>query len=230
MTRRDPNLLRIESVAAALVPVLEQIVFVGGSAAGLLLDDDGASPIRVTLDVDVVSRVETLLAYHSLERRLERAGFRRDQGPDAPVCRWLLRDLQVDFMAANTTVLGFSNRWYPLAVKTAMPYALPSGRLIQLVNGPVFLATKFEAFTDRGNGDILASHDLEDIVSVLNGRRAILAEIELAPVDLRAFLGRECRQLLENPDFIDRLPGILGTDDIATVDRMRDLLGKIASS
>lgn len=38
MSATDPNLDRIELVAAALAPLLEHLVFVGGCAAGLLMD------------------------------------------------------------------------------------------------------------------------------------------------------------------------------------------------
>jgi len=50
---------------------------------------------------------------------------------------------------------------------------LLSGRIISLIAAPVFIATKLEAFHDRGGGDFLASHDLEDIVTVVDGRPGV---------------------------------------------------------
>jgi len=38
-----------------------------------------------------------------------------------------------------------------------------------MVTGLYFLATKFAAFDGRGKGDYMASHDLEDIVAVVDG-------------------------------------------------------------
>jgi len=35
---------------------------------------------------------------------------------------------------------------------------------------PLFIATKLEAFRGRGGGDVVTSHDLEDIVMVIDGR------------------------------------------------------------
>ncbi|MBU0674360.1 MAG: hypothetical protein KJ950_06930, partial [Proteobacteria bacterium] len=47
---------------------------------------------------------------------------------------------------------------------------------INLVTAPYFLAGKFAAFAGRGNGDYLMSHDMEDIVAVLDGRPEIVED------------------------------------------------------
>jgi hypothetical protein len=206
---RDPNLERIERVAAALVPLLDRLVFVGGCAAGLLMDDPGATPIRLTLDVDLVSPVTALARYHDLEAAFLGLGFRRDMATDAPICRWTYHGMQVDLMPTDPTVLGFANRWYDLAVQTAAEVRLPSGTVIRLIAAPVFLATKFEAFDNRGQGDLLASHDMEDIVNVIASRARIVEEVRTSATDLRQYLAVRCRQLLEQPDLEGYLPGLL---------------------
>jgi hypothetical protein len=50
---QDPNLSKIELIAAALGPLCGQLVFVGGCAVGLLITDSAAAPVRVTFDVDL---------------------------------------------------------------------------------------------------------------------------------------------------------------------------------
>lgn len=60
----------------------------------------------------------------------------------------------------------------PEAVHTAVTRVLPSGTSIRLISAPVLIATKLEAFADRGHGDFLAGHDLEDITTIADGRRA----------------------------------------------------------
>jgi len=50
----DPNLGMVERIAAALGPLRERVVFVGGSATDLLITDPLAAAIRVTKDVDVI--------------------------------------------------------------------------------------------------------------------------------------------------------------------------------
>jgi hypothetical protein len=89
---------------------------------------------------------------------------------------------------------------------------LPSGRSIKLITAPLFLATKLEAFKDRGNSDFLASHDLEDIVTVVDGRPALADEARHGPQELRAYLATELSSLLSTPEFLDALAGHLPGD------------------
>jgi predicted nucleotidyltransferase len=185
VTSLDPNLDRVEVVAAALGPLREQLVFVGGCAAGLLISDPAATPIRATLDVDLVVHVMVLTEYHRVEKDFAKLGFKRDMTPDAPICRWVYRQISVDLMPAKPDILGFANRWYPLALQTAKTLTLPSGMAIRLIDAPVFVGTKFEAFENRGAGDILASHDLEDILNVVAGRAQLLEEVAQSASNLR---------------------------------------------
>ena len=64
-------------------------------------------------------------------------------------------------MPTDREVLGFGNRWYEEAIRTAVTYMLPSGTSIRLITAPVFIATKLEAFAGSGDGHFLASRDLE---------------------------------------------------------------------
>jgi predicted nucleotidyltransferase len=200
-------------IAAALGPLCGQLVFVGGCAVGLLITDAAAAPVRVTFDVDLVARVSVLSAYHRIEKEFVRLGFTRDTASDAPICRWRYRGLEVDLMPTDSKVLGFANRWYPLAVETAQDMKLPSGTIIKLITAPAFLGTKFEAYSDRGGGDMLASHDLEDIINVIDGRLGLLEEVENAPAELRAYLSTHFTALLTTPSFLDVLPGMVFPDE-----------------
>jgi hypothetical protein len=132
---------------------------------------------------------------------------------DAPICRWRYNNLEVDLMPMDSSVLGFANRWYPLAVQTAQEVALSAGITIRLISAPAFLATKFEAFLDRGRGDLLGSHDLEDIVNVLDGRPELVSEVAFTTPELRQYLAVQCRALLAMPGFMDALPGMVFPDE-----------------
>ena len=220
-----PNVPKVELVAQALGDLREQLVFVGGCAVDLLLTDTAAAPSRVTYDVDLVAQVAALAGYHKLEEEFVRLGFKRDISRDAPICRWRLGNLEVDLMPTDTSVLGFANRWYPLAMQTAQLVTLPSGTTIRLIAAPVFLATKFEAFADRGKGDFLGSHDLEDIVNVLDGRPEIVDEIALSPVELQRYLAERCGALMAIPDFMDALQGMIFPDE-SLAERVQMLAGR----
>ena len=75
----------VEVVAQALGELCDELVLVGGCAAGLLCTSPNAPPPRVTYDVDVIAEVAALPAYHALEKRFAARGFRRDTSQDAPI-------------------------------------------------------------------------------------------------------------------------------------------------
>ena len=83
---------------------------------------------------------------------------------------------------------------------------------IRLITAPYFVATKLEALHGRGKNDFRGSHDLEDIVTVIDGRAELAGEVRLAPADLQEYLRHEFEALLSNPDFVDALPGHLLPD------------------
>lgn len=226
MNPLDPNVQSVEVVAQALGDLCDEVVLVGGCAAGLLCTSLAAAPPRVTFDVDVVAEVAALAEYYALEKRFEQRGFTRDVSQDAPICRWRLRDLCVDLMPGEEKILGFSNRWYPHAIAGALRVALPSGRLIRLIPAPAFLATKLEAFATRGRGDLLSSHDFEDIIHVLDGRPGIEAEVAAAAADLVHYLSARFGEIAQHADFANTLPGLVTYDEIYG-DRVRRVRARI---
>ena len=115
----NPNLAILELVAHALGPVCDEVVFVGGCAAGLLLTQARPDRIRVTEDVDIVAQALTVHDYHAMEKRVRAQGFSNDMRPDAPICRWVYKNVTLDVMPTVKEILGFANRWYPLAIATA---------------------------------------------------------------------------------------------------------------
>jgi predicted nucleotidyltransferase len=210
---RRPNLAKVELIAQALGLLRERLVFVGGCAVDLLLTDVAAAPSRVTFDVDLVAQVAALSGYHALEAEFAGLGFKRDLSKDAPICRWRLDEIEVDLMPSDSNVLGFANRWYPMVVETAQCVELPSDLSINLVAAPLFLATKFEAFHDRGRDDWLGSHDLEDIINVLDGRPELVDEIAASPAVVRDALAAYTKTLLAQPQFVSALPGLIFPDE-----------------
>lgn len=230
MNLADPNLPLLAAVVRALGALRDRFVFVGGCATGMLLTDVAAAPVRATQDVDVIVEVLTLADYHALERELERAGFARDRSPDAPVCRWVVANCLLDVMPTDERILGFGNRWFGEAIRSAELVRLPSGEAIRLVTPPLFLATKLEAFRMRGRGDFRASHDLEDIVTVVDGRPELPSEVLASAPSVRTYLANEIGTLLQNVAFIQALPGHVPGDEAsqARVPLIRDRLREIS--
>lgn len=162
--------------------------------------------------------VATWVDYQKLGEILRQQGFSEDM-LDGPICRWLLKTeygtLKLDVMPLNENILGFSNRWYRDAMRTAKVERLPSGRLINVVNAIYFLATKFEAFAGRGNGDYF-SHDMEDIIFVLENREQILFEIMDGEQEIKSYLAFKFISLLQDDNFLNVLPGLLNNADAFT--------------
>jgi predicted nucleotidyltransferase len=223
MNPRDPNVALVEIVVSRLDRLCEELVFVGGCATGLLVTDLARPPVRATKDVDLVAEVTSVTSYYALHSELKARGFAEDKKVN---CRWRLGDLKVDIMPLDPKILGFTNRWYPQAVMEAMPYRLPSGSAIRLVPPAVFIATKLEAFYGRGKGDYGVSHDMEDIITVIDGRPELLTEIASADSELRQYLADEIEDLLGNPSFTDTL-GYHFAGDAANQARVPEVLRRL---
>ena len=166
--------------------------------------------MRPTLDVDAIVAISSYADFTLLENRMRDLGFHESHAEGSPICRWLSGDLILDLMPTDSSILGFGNSWYRAALENAQR-ATVAEYGFRLITAPYFLATKLEAFHGRGENDF-HSHDLEDIVTVIDGRAELRDEIRLAPADLREYLSREFTALLSNRDFLDALPGHLLPD------------------
>lgn len=227
MNPNDPNVVMMETVAERLGEELrDTMVFVGGAVAGLLITDPGQPAIRPTDDVDLVFHAAARGDYRQVEVALRQRGFVNDLSADAPIYRWKVGPVTVDVMPTLKEILGFSNRWYPLALETSARVTLPSGTSVRLITAPVFIATKFEAFDGRGNLDYLFSHDLGDVVAVVDGRDELINECRQQTEELAANLQARFRRLLETPAFLEALPGHL-PGDRASQARLPDLIEKL---
>lgn len=172
--------------------------------------------------MDVIVSLQRPTDYHLvLTPKLHDLGF-REYMCDV-LCRWTFEGLFVDVMPNDASVLGFTNRWYGGAIDTAEVRDLGAVS-IRLITAPYFIATKLEAFSDRGKRDFAASHDLEDVLAVVNGRPEIIDEIDGAQAVVRAYIAEQFGALLAEKAFMNVLPGIVEPGREAIVEaRMRDV-------
>ena len=112
-------------------------------------------------------------------------------------------------MPTDKDVLGFSNQWYSEALRSSIDYEITSAESVSVPTAPVFIATKIEAFKQRGNEDYYASHDLEDIITIIDGRPELVDEIRQAAPDVQTFLRNTFKSWLGISDFTYALPGHL---------------------
>lgn len=221
----NPNIELLSGMAHAMGPLCEQVVFVGGCATGLLISQPLVADARATEDVDAIVEVASLVGYHALADQLMARGFKQTMADNTPPFRWFWQGMQLDLVPLDERVLGFANRWYRPGFEAAVLATLPTGLVLRHLSAPYFVATKLEAFKDRGNNDVYLSHDLEDIITVVDGRDELLTELAAAPSEVRHFIAQHFQAILEHTDFSNVLPGIVsqGTRAGLVLQRFSDI-------
>ena len=209
---QNPNLKLLMLVVEKLGSLADEMVFLGGCATGLLITDSAAPPIRITRDVDAIVQVTSRADYYLLSVKLREQGFKEDISDDAPICRWQFDNIILDVMPLDESILGFGNKWYAPAADKAEIIQLLNGKTIRMVSAPYFLVTKLEAFDGRGGGDYLLSHDIEDIIAVLDGRPGIIDEVKQAEPQLVRELSTRFQNLLNTQSFVEAVSGHMPTD------------------
>ena len=208
----SPNLAALAKVIPPLNQVGIPYAFLGGTIVELLITESPLPTLRPTKDVDAIIRITTYAKFAGLEEQLRAAGFQHDRSAGAPICRWMINGVTVDLLPSEQAILGMKSRWFQAAVETASDIPLEGTLVAKVIAAPYFIATKIEAFSDRGQGDFIMSTDLEDIIAVVNGRPELATEIAHAAPDLRDYLSAAFKDFLMNPDFVEALYGHLPKD------------------
>ncbi len=201
---RKSSLAAIETIARAVEHGPDKLVFVGGTVTALYPLEGN---IRPTLDVDCVVDVTTTSAYYDVVKRLHNLGFKACTDEGAPLCRLVYRGILVDLVATPALPVGPTNRWYRDAVKEAGLYEVASDLTVLAIIPMYFVATKLEAFRSRGGGDFAASHDLEDVLTVLGGLPDLRNAIDIETSEVALALRSELAALAVRGAFIDAVPG-----------------------
>ncbi len=224
----EENLRMVAHVARSLGDLVHKVVFLGGAVTELLITDPAAPAVRATRDVDIIVEIGSKTEYYQLADTLRDHRFHEDAAGDGPICRWKIDDVTVDVMPTSEEVLGFANRWYPLAIESASAVKIEGDLVIRVVTAPLFLATKAEAFLNRGMGDYLGSPDLEDIIAVIDGRREIVEEVGDTFPEVKTFIAGTFNEWLNERSFLDYLPGHLPADP-ASRNRISKVLDRMKS-
>lgn len=193
------NMVRIKAVHHALEELAEQVVFVGGATVSLYTDREGEE-VRPTDDVDVLIELINYEEYSRIEERLISKGFVNDI-ESGVICRYKVQGIIVDVMPTSEKILGFTNRWYADGFKNSIKYIFDDSCIIRIFSPEYFLATKLEAFYNRGNNDGRSSTDFEDIIYFLNNRTTIWDELHLAEEKVKEYISNNFKTLLDNKYF-----------------------------
>jgi hypothetical protein len=157
---------------------------------------------RVTLDIDVAIEVYSAREYRDIiEMRLRERGFQHDVSPGAPICRWRWDEFIVDIMPVDESILGFANPWYQAELAHTMPIIVSSRCEWRVLSAPFALAAKLAAFWSRGAEDPSNSHDLEDLLTLVNGRPELVLEVGSASAECHDYVAKSCTRLLTEKHF-----------------------------
>jgi len=220
---------QLETLAEKLGDLCEEIVVVGGCSPALILDAEIAPDLRATNDVDILVQTQNYPRYNRFIEKMKEKGFAETIGER--IGRLVCGDLVVDVVPTEVDVLGFTNRWYKEAFFNAAYRRLPSGRRIRTVTPVYFVATKFEAFRDRGRGDVLASPDLEDIVTILVEYPSFEKDLRQSEADIQRYISKRFKELRSRGDYPHILSGHLRGDSAsqAFLPELKKLVERISS-
>jgi hypothetical protein len=189
----------------------------GGTSIPLYINTELAEPPRVTYDIDVVIEVSSGTEFRSqIETQLRVGGFEHDMTPGAPICRWRFASPLVDVMPVDEGVLGFSNPWYKAGLSSLMEARISDQCTWRILTPPFALASKFAAFWERGAADPRMSHNLEDIVTLLNGREQIVEDVLKAPRPCRDYLVECFGKILKEERLEDSIESHVFPDSLAS--------------
>jgi hypothetical protein len=213
--------LEISAVASALGDLTDELVFVGGSSLILLVGDQPREELRPTTDIDSIVDVDSYTALYEFEKRLEKRGFKRSDKLNNPICRWKLNDITLDVMPSKRISGHVTNRWYDEAIAHSTELGVDNGSKVKVISPGYFVATKLEAFKDRGNAsDLLGSissgevenKDLEDIILLFD----LLTPTEIfdnrLSQDAKSYIQKELKRLSKIQSLSDFVSRCLSAD------------------
>ena len=219
------NITRIKAVSNALEKLQTPVVFVGGATVSLYADIAFREAVRPTDDVDVLIEIVAYRDYAAIEERLRAIGFTNDTASKI-ICRYKYHGLIVDIMPTDGKVLGFSNKWYVSGFKQAIDFEIDKQHIVQIFPLSYFIASKLEAYKSRGKNDGRTSTDFEDIIFVLNNRKAIWQDLHNAEVPLRKYLQEEFTTLLNAEYFDEWVAAHLNFNELG---RVNFIIGNLAA-
>jgi len=152
--------------------------------------------LRETDDIDLTSvELVDYNKYSQLLEKMTQLGFHPDPDGHA-ICSLKFKDISVDLMPTEDGPLGPANKWYRFGFDELWT-SMAGEEEIKILSSPCYLASKFEAFNDRGK-DYRTSHDFEDIIFVLDNRNTLVDEIKQSRSEIKSFLKREFKKINES--------------------------------
>lgn len=197
MENKTINIELVSKVAKSLGKLNEKIVFVGGAVVSVYADDPAADEVRPTDDIDFTIELTGYSDWVSLNDELLALGFTPNPEGHA-MCNFLFEEIEIDVMPAEDSPIGVSNRWYKPGFEFVKKIRIQDQE-IRVLSLPYYIATKLEAFNDRG-GDYRFSHDFEDVIYVIDNCTTVIQDVLGADELVKNFIKIELQKVLNNPN------------------------------
>jgi len=189
------NLKVVEKVALALEELNSEVIYVGGAMVSLYVTDEGADLPRPTKDIDISVQISTYAEMDELREKLATKKI-YPATTENVIYRYTYEDILIDFIPFEATELGPTNSWLKPGFEKA--YSIEIGEAtINILPVSLFLATKWEAYTNRGN-DPRMSHDFEDIIYVIDNNMELVEDVKNAEEDVQLFLKEMSEEILSH--------------------------------
>ncbi len=195
MRNRIQHIDLITTVAKALEEINEQVVYVGGAIVSLYITDPGAPDVRPTDDVDIILEITSVGKLEDLRLELREKGFIQSSEDDV-ICRFRYKGVKVDVMATKEVGWAPANPWFEPGFHDLETREVNDIK-IRILSLPYYLASKLTAFRSRAK-DPRTSHDLEDIVYILDNRDDITNQFKSAQEDVKIYLKKEFSEIIED--------------------------------
>ncbi|MEM6687138.1 MAG: hypothetical protein AAF617_15260, partial [Bacteroidota bacterium] len=148
---------------------------------------------RPTKDIDISVQISTYAEMDELREKL--ATKKIYPAPtETVIYRYTYEDVLIDFIPYEPTELGPTNSWLKPGFGKAYPVEIGEA-MINILPVSLFLATKWEAYTNRGN-DPRTSHDFEDIIYVIDNNIELVEDVKNAEEDVQLFLKEMSEEIL----------------------------------
>ena len=187
--RRKIDVDSIKEIASGLGDLNHKSVFVGGAVVSIYIDDPAADEARPTKDIDIALEIVTLGQLEKIRHELAKRGFFPDP-EEQVVCRFVYNGILVDVMSTKETGWAPANFWFKEGFQHLQTITLDGNVSIRILPLAYFLASKFDAYHNRGK-DPRTSHDFEDIIFLLDIRVNLVEDIIASPPNVLSYLRSE---------------------------------------
>ena len=190
------NLKVVEKVALALEEINDDVIYVGGAVVSLYITDEGAEQPRPTKDIDISVQISS---YAQMDQLRERLASKKiyPAATETVMYRYTYENVLIDFIPFEETPLGPTNKWLKPGFGRAYPVTIEKAE-IKILPVSMFLATKWEAYKNRG-GDPRMSHDFEDIIYVIDNNLNLIDDVVKSDKDVQVFLKEMSNEILSHP-------------------------------